>query len=101
MCSAYYQALKGFNAQNKIKRPSEEFDDEELRYEHRLVPFELFTTPPMCHYRQFKEKDDQFLSMFSINQMYQSSQEHFEKAKYCYEELGEWNNVSVRILIQV
>jgi hypothetical protein len=95
MCSAYYQALKGFNSQNKIKNPNEEFNDEELRYEHRLMPFGLFTTPPMCHYRQFKEKDDQFVTIFSQQQMYQSAQDHFEKAKNCYEELGDWNSVSL------
>ena len=58
MCSAYYQAMRAFKLEDKVKEPSEDFNDEELRYQHRFRAFEVFTTPPLCYYRQFKEKDN-------------------------------------------
>ncbi len=103
MCSAFYQALKGFKLENKIKQPYEEFNDEELRYQHRFSAFQTFTTPPLCYYRQFKEKEDQFIASLTLDRIYLNSQEHFEQAKNCNEELGEWNSVNnkKKILIEI
>lgn len=93
MCSAFYQAMRGFKLENKVNEPNEDFNDEELRYQHRFRVFEGFTTPPLCFYKQFKEKDNQFINTVSLDKIYFNSQQHFEQAKNSYEELGDWNSV--------
>ena len=93
MCSAYYQAMRAFKLEDKIKEPNEDFNDEELRYQHRFRVFEVFTTPPICFYKQFKDKDNQFINTVSLDKIYLNSQQHFEQAKNFYEELAGWNSV--------
>jgi len=94
MCSALYQALRAFKKEGAIKDPSDEFSDEELRYSHRFAPFRLFTTPPICVYRQFADKDAMYLKSVQSDRMFANAQDHFDKAKGYYEELGEWNSSS-------
>lgn len=95
MCSAYYQAMKAFKVEDKIKEPHEEFNNEELRYNHRFNVFQTFNTPPMCQYIQFKEKDYQFTNALTLDKIYMNAQQHFEKAKTYYEDLNEWNSVRI------
>ena len=94
MCSAYYQAMRAFKLENKVKEPTEDFNDEELRYNHRFRVFEVFSTPPACNYKQFKQKDNQFINTVPIDKIYLNAQQHFEQAKNSYEELADWNSVS-------
>ncbi len=77
--------MRAFRIEELIKSPNQEFDCEEFRYNHRLGAFECFTTPSLCPYYQYKEKDDQFIKSFGLNQIYKFSQEHFELARQSYD----------------
>ncbi|XP_043478870.1 N-alpha-acetyltransferase 35, NatC auxiliary subunit [Leptopilina heterotoma] len=53
ICGGYYKALVGFRLDGKIPLPEMQFDSERVRYEHRLLPFSSFLTPPPVHYQEF------------------------------------------------
>ena len=48
-------------------------------------PFQSFSTPTICMYHQYKEKDDHFVNSFSIEKIYSFAQEHFDLARATYE----------------
>ena len=50
----------GLREARKVKVPLQEFDSEQVRYEHRFFPFHVVMTPPPVHY-------DQFLSMTDLS----------------------------------
>ncbi len=77
--------MRAFLLQEYIKSPSEQFDCEEFRYNHRFSPFQYFNTPSICMYYQYKEKDDQFVSSFDLNKIYSFAQEHFDLARQTFE----------------
>lgn len=92
MCRAYYAAMKAFGLEKKISEPNEEFNDEELRFQNRFLPFKAFS-----NYAQFKDKDLQFLHEFNNEplKIFSSAQELFEKAKNIYEELNDFNSSTI------
>lgn len=57
------QAMIGLREAGKVKLPLQEFDSEQVRYEHRFLPFSVVMTPPPVHYDQFLSMTD--LSNFS------------------------------------
>lgn len=52
--------MVGLREAGKVKLPIQEFDNEQVRYEHRFLPFSVVMTPPPVHY-------DQFLSMTDLS----------------------------------
>lgn len=52
--------MLGLREAGKVKLPLQEFDSEQVRYEHRFLPFSVVMTPPPVHY-------DQFLSMTDLS----------------------------------
>lgn len=55
MCAGYFKLLVGFKKERKILIPSNSFDNESVRYEHRFAPFNNLLTPPSMPYSQFLE----------------------------------------------
>ena len=55
MCAGYFKLLVGLKKDKKILIPSESFDNESVRYEHRFAPFGNLLTPPSMPYNQFME----------------------------------------------
>ena len=85
--------MRALMLQNHIKSPAEEFDCEEFRYEHRFSAFQVLSTPPVCMYHVFREKDAHFISSFSAQKIYSFAQEHFELARSVYEKFGDETTV--------
>ena len=54
MCAGYYKLLVAAKQENKILTPSPQFDNEQVRYEHRFGTFATLLTPPLMPYSQFK-----------------------------------------------
>ena len=81
--------MRALKMQEHIKFPSEDFDCEEFRYNHRFGVFQCFTTPSICLYHQYKEKDEQFIKSFSVDKLYSYAQEHFDLARNTYEKYPE------------
>ena len=88
--------MRAFKLQNHIKSPNADFDCEEFRFNHRFSAFQSFTTPPVCMYHQYREKDEHFINSFSIEKIYSFAQEHFDLAKTIYEKYPEVLLVSVK-----
>jgi hypothetical protein len=49
------QAMVGFQLDGKMKLPHTEFDNEQVRYEHRFAPFASLLTPPPMQYAEFQD----------------------------------------------
>lgn len=45
----------GFRLDGKLTMPHPQFDNEQVRYEHRFAPFQGLLTPPPVQYPEFRE----------------------------------------------
>ena len=82
--------MRAFKLQGIVKSPNEEFECEEFRYNHRFGAFQSFSTPAVCLYHQYKEKDEEFVNSFGLNKMFSFAQEHFDIARITYEKYGDY-----------
>ena len=54
MCAGYYKLMVAVKKENKIMTPNPQFDNEQVRYEHRFAAFASLLTPPLMPYNQYK-----------------------------------------------
>ena len=54
MCAGYYKLMVAVKKENKIMTPNPQFDNEQVRYEHRFAAFASLLTPPLMPYSQYK-----------------------------------------------
>nr|XP_053647736.1 N-alpha-acetyltransferase 35, NatC auxiliary subunit-like [Cherax quadricarinatus] len=83
LCGGYYKAMLGLREAGKVKLPLQEFDSEQVRYEHRFLPFSVVMTPPPVHYDQFLSMTDlsNFPQPVSAATLYHDARNHFFKAR--------------------
>lgn len=74
------QALAGFTKDNRIPQPLSDFDNEQVRFEHRFAPFTGLITPPPVSYYQFKDYRDYTLQNDSLN-LYADASNFFQQAR--------------------
>ncbi|XP_069160912.1 N-alpha-acetyltransferase 35, NatC auxiliary subunit isoform X2 [Procambarus clarkii] len=101
LCGGYYKAMLGLREAGKVKLPLQEFDSEQVRYEHRFLPFSVVMTPPPVHYDQFLSMTDlsNFPQPVSPATLYHDARNHFFKARSLLETIhapsSEERNVEV------
>ncbi|XP_076336394.1 N-alpha-acetyltransferase 35 isoform X2 [Tachypleus tridentatus] len=100
LCGGYYKAVAGFNLEGKLKRPCQEFDNEQVRYEHRFAPFNSVLTPPPVQYAQFKEMTDltRFVPKPSVEELYLDSCKCFQHARMLIESVPDHNEEITAIM---
>ena len=54
MCAGYYKLMVAVKKEQKIMTPNPQFDNEQVRYEHRFAAFASLLTPPLMPYSQYK-----------------------------------------------
>ena len=54
MCAGYYKMMVAAKKENKILKPNPQFDNEQVRYEHRFGAFACLLTPPLMPFQQYK-----------------------------------------------
>ncbi|KAG0725073.1 N-alpha-acetyltransferase 35, NatC auxiliary subunit [Chionoecetes opilio] len=83
LCGGYYKAMLGLREAGKVKLPLQEFDSEQVRYEHRFLPFSVVMTPPPVHYDQFLSMTDlgNFSQPVSPVTLFHDARNHFFKAR--------------------
>ena len=54
MCAGYYKLMVALKKGQKILTPNPQFDNEQVRYEHRFGAFACLLTPPLMPYSQYK-----------------------------------------------
>lgn len=74
------QALAGFTKDNRIPQPLSDFDNEQVRFEHRFAPFAGLITPPPVSYYQFKDYREYTLQNNSLN-LYADASNFFHQAR--------------------
>lgn len=80
ICGGYYKALAGFRKADRIPQPLEEFDLEQIRYEHRFAPFAELTTPPAIGYNDFCAQKSALL-MSCQEDLFLAAAKHFHQAR--------------------
>ena len=79
--------------EGKLKIPCSGLNSEQIRYEHRFMPFNNVIAPPSVSYSQYKEMTDQ--SRFGIKQksrdLYLTACKCFESAKKFFETITDAN----------
>ncbi|KAG7167158.1 N-alpha-acetyltransferase 35, NatC auxiliary subunit-like [Homarus americanus] len=102
LCGGYYKAMLGLREAGKVKLPLQEFDSEQVRYEHRFLPFSVVMTPPPVHYDQFLSMTDlsNFPQPVSPATLYHDARNHFFKARSLLETIHA-HNTEVQQLLKV
>lgn len=90
LCGGYYWIILGLEKDEKLKKPKFDFDSEEVRYNHRFLPFANVSTPPPIQYAHFREMtqmpgDYENRSANSAADMYKWSCNCFQQAKTLFE----------------
>ncbi|XP_063228469.1 N-alpha-acetyltransferase 35, NatC auxiliary subunit [Bacillus rossius redtenbacheri] len=89
MCGGFYKAMVGFRLDGKIKLPHPEFDNEQVRYEHRFAPFASLLTPPPVQYAEFCDMTSllRYDQAPSSNNLYMAGCQNFHKARTLLESI--------------
>ncbi|XP_035667068.1 N-alpha-acetyltransferase 35, NatC auxiliary subunit-like isoform X1 [Branchiostoma floridae] len=87
LCGGYYKAIQGFYLDERLKKPVFEFDNEQVRYEHRFAPFASIVTPPLVPYSQFQDMValEKFSPPLQPADFYVQACKCFQQAKNIYE----------------
>ncbi|KAJ3604452.1 hypothetical protein NHX12_029192 [Muraenolepis orangiensis] len=90
MCAGMYKTMVALDMDGKVRKPSFELDSEQVRYEHRFVPFNSVVTPPPVHYIQFKEMSDlkKYNPPPGSSDLYLAASKHFQQAKLILENVS-------------
>jgi len=80
LCWGMHKCLLAFALQGKFLPPQYQFDNEEIRYEHRFSPFQSITTPPYYPYKEYINYTNK-LSDRNPHQLLMSSSQYFDQAK--------------------
>jgi hypothetical protein len=80
----------GFRLDGKIKLPHTEFDNEQVRYEHRFAPFASLLTPPPMQYAEFRDMTSllRYEQPPSSTNLYLAGCQHFHKARSMLETIN-------------
>lgn len=93
LCGGYYKTVCAFKIEGKLKMPWSGLNSEQIRFEHRFMPFNNLIAPPSVSYAQYKEMTDQ--SKFVIKQksrdLYLTASKCFESAKKLFETISDAN----------
>lgn len=86
MCGGYFKGVAAFLKENRIPQPLEEFDLEQVRYEHRFSPFADITTPPPIPYCEFLKVKIGLLSS-PADGLFAAAAKHFHQARCILEHI--------------
>lgn len=80
----------GFKMDGKVTVVHPEFDNEQVRYEHRFAPFSCLLTPPSVQYSEYRDACAmiQCETLPPSTQMYIESCKHFHNARNLLETLS-------------
>ncbi|GIY71614.1 n-alpha-acetyltransferase 35, NatC auxiliary subunit [Caerostris extrusa] len=100
MCGGYYKAAVGFYLDDKIKQPLKEFDNEQVRYEHRFASFNAVLTPPPVPYSQFTEMTNlkEIKKRFTPEDLYLEACKCFHHARTNIENISDPNEEMLNLL---
>lgn len=82
----HFQAIIGFQLEDKIKSPYFEFDNEKVRYEHRFLAFNVLMTPPLVQYSEFYENNTR-LKETGVDTLYAAATKLFHQARTVLESI--------------
>nr|CAD7443713.1 unnamed protein product [Timema bartmani] len=90
ICGGFYKAMVGFRLDGKIKLPHPEFDNEQVRYEHRFAPFASLMTPPPVQYVEFRDMTSllRYEQPPSSSNLYLAGCQNFHKARALLETIN-------------
>ncbi|CAD6998595.1 unnamed protein product [Ceratitis capitata] len=86
MCGGFYKALGALTKDGRIRQPMPKFDNEEIRFNRRFVPFATLTSPPPVSYGEFKNIREHMMRPPS-SEIYAIAAKHFDQAKNVLESI--------------
>jgi hypothetical protein len=83
--------MVGLRMDGKVEQPHREFDNEQVRYEHRFAAFAAVATPPVVPYEQYLKMTalDGSSTLPSSRECYLQASRCFSQARILLEALGE------------
>lgn len=94
LCGGYYKTVSAFRLEGKLKTPWSSASREQLRYEHRFMPFLVIAAPPPVPYSQYREavERDKIMDVKeTITELYAAACKCFHRAKETFESIPDPN----------
>ena len=86
--NGFYKAICGFKLDNKLPVPQSALNSEQIRYEHRFMPFRNIIAPPPVPYNQFKDMTSNVWQQTS-GELYLMSCKSFQQTKALLETISD------------
>lgn len=90
MTNGYYKAICGFIVDSRLRAPQSALNTEQVRYEHRFMPFRNVIAPPPVPYIKFKERTAAVCQQ-SSSQLYAKAAKYFQQTKTLLETITDPN----------
>ncbi|XP_070134404.1 N-alpha-acetyltransferase 35, NatC auxiliary subunit homolog isoform X2 [Drosophila bipectinata] len=86
LCGGMYKAMGALTKDGRVRLPLSKFDNEEIRYNRRFLPFAALTSPPPVSYAEFKNIRDHMMRP-SAEELYSYAAKHFDQARNVLESI--------------
>ncbi|KAH8284585.1 hypothetical protein KR018_004942, partial [Drosophila ironensis] len=80
LCGGMYKAMGALTKDGRVRLPLSKFDNEEIRYNRRFLPFATLTSPPPVSYAEFKSIREHMMRP-SVEELYSYAAKHFDQAR--------------------
>lgn len=88
MTNGFFKAICGFRVDGRLRVPQSALNSEQIRYEHRFMPFRNLIAPPPVTYHQFKERTNCTFEQ-SSTQLYAKAAKGFQQTKDLLETIAD------------
>ncbi|XP_043643180.1 N-alpha-acetyltransferase 35, NatC auxiliary subunit homolog isoform X2 [Drosophila teissieri] len=86
LCGGMYKAMGALTKDGRVRLPLSKFDNEEIRYNRRFLPFATLTSPPPVSYAEFKNIREHMMRP-SVEDLYTYAAKHFDQARNVLESI--------------
>jgi len=89
--NGFYKTICGFKLDEKLRLPWSGLNTEQIRYEHRFMPFRNILAPPPVSYTQYKDMTSNRFSQQTSSDLYLMACKCFQQTKTLLEAITETN----------
>ncbi|KAH8254518.1 hypothetical protein KR032_010600, partial [Drosophila birchii] len=86
LCGGMYKAMGALTKDGRVRLPLSQFDNEEIRYNRRFLPFATLTSPPPVSYAEFRNIREHMMEP-SAEDLYTYAGKHFNQARNVLESI--------------
>ncbi len=92
LTNGFYKTICGFKLDDRLRLPMSGLNTEQIRYEHRFLPFRNILAPPPVSYLQYKDMTSNRFTQQTSNDFYLMACKCFQQTKAILEAISDTND---------